>query len=221
MSKELENDTMNVTIEEVEESAALETTTVIGNDLVRLLAKIAARNDVKNQKRRPLYNLLGVFVLAMVVWMFYTYYIAKTQTNRGPLMMLILLAMDVSLFWYVNQPIEQFMEKRMKPFLGQQWHYTVDDEGVGLVLNQQEGRFAWNEIRGWWLEDGYYLMDVSGQAIAIRQDNLTAEEEEQLKSLLYIYLGEALPIESHDYEADHKANKKARKQKLLEKSKRK
>ena len=187
-----ELDRAEVRVEAVEEEQSVVTTTVIDGELVKLLAKIAARNDEKNQKRRPFYNLLGVFVLGMVGWMFYTYFIAKTQTNRGPVMMLILLAMDAVLFWYVNQPIEQFMERRMQPFLGQAWHYTVSEDGIDLLLNEQEGHFDWNELRGWWLEDGYYMMEVSGQAIAFRQANLTAEEEERLRSLLYIYLGDAL-----------------------------
>ena len=193
---ELEKESVEVSVEAVEEQEAIETTTVIDETLVSVLAKNVARNDEESRKRRPLYNLLGVFILGMVGWMFYTYFIARTQTNRGPVLMLILLVMDVFLFWYVNQPIEQFMERRMKPYIGQQWHYTVTEEGVDLLLNGQVGHFDWKEMRGWWLEDGYYLMEVGGQAIAIRQGNLTGEEEERLRSLLYVYLGDALREEA-------------------------
>jgi hypothetical protein len=189
---ELEKESVEVSVEAVEEQEAIETTTVIDETLVSVLAKNVARNDEESRKRRPLYNLLGVFILGMVGWMFYTYFIAKTQTNRGPVLMLILLVMDVFLFWYVNQPIEQFMERCMKPYIGQQWQYTVTEEGVDLLLNGQVGHFDWKEMRGWWLEDGYYLLEVGGQAIAIRQGNLTGEEEERLRSLLYVYLGDAL-----------------------------
>ena len=188
----MSDERVNVSVEAVEETAPVAATTVINPELVALLAKIAARNDEKNQKRRPLYNLLGVFMIGLAGWMFYTYYIAKTQTERGPVLMLLMLVMAGFLFWYVNQPIERFMEQRMKPFLGQEWRYTVSEEGIDLLLNGQEGHFDWAELRGWWLEDGYYMMEVGGQAIAIRQADLTPEEEERLRSLLYIYLGESI-----------------------------
>jgi hypothetical protein len=88
------------------------------------------------------------------------------------------------------------MERRMQPFLGQQWQYTVTENGIDLLLNGQEGHFDWNELRGWWLEDGYFMMEVNGQAIAIRQQDLTEDEEERLRSLLYVYLGEALRVDA-------------------------
>lgn len=188
----MSDERVKVRVEAVEETAPVVATTVINPELVTLLAKIAARNDEKNQKRRPLYNLLGVFMLGLAGWMFYTYYIAKTQTERGPVLMLLMLVMAGFLFWYVNQPIERFMERRMQPFLGQEWRYTVSEEGIDLLLNGQEGHFGWEELRCWWLEDGYYMMEVGGQAIAIRQADLTTEEEERLQSLLYIYLGQAI-----------------------------
>ena len=188
----MENEHMSVSVEAVEETAPVEATTVINAELVKLLAKIAARNDEKSQKRRPLYNLLGVFMIGLALWMGYTYFISKTQTERGPVLMLLMLVMAGFLFWYVNQPIEQFMERRMQPFLGQQWRYTVTETGVDLLLNGQEGHFDWEELRGWWLEDGYFMMEVGGQAIAIRQQDLTQDEEERLRSLLYVYLGAAI-----------------------------
>lgn len=190
----MENESVQVRVEAVEERPSVVTTTVINHELVHLLAKIAARNDEKNQRRKPLYNLFGVFILGVVVWMFVSYFITKTQTSRGPVLMLLLLVMDAFLFWYVNQPIERFMERRMQPFLGQEWRYTVSEEGVSLLLNGQEGTFTWDELSGWWLEDGYYLMEVGGQAIALRQQSLSEEEQERLHSLLYIYLGN--PIRS-------------------------
>lgn len=196
MSNTKENETMSITIEEVEEEAAsVESTTMIDEELVHLLAKIAARNDEKNQKRRPLYNLLGVGILLLAGYFAYTYFITKTNTERGPVMIIMLVIMAGILFWYVNQPLITFMENRMKPFLGQAWKYTVTDEGVELDLNGQKGVFAWEEIRGWWLEDGYYLMEVSGQIIAIQQASLDEDEEAELKSLMYIYLGDALEIQ--------------------------
>jgi hypothetical protein len=188
----MENEHVNVSVEAVEETAPVEATTVINAELVKLLAKIAARNDEKSQKRRPLYNLLGVFMIGMALWMGYTYFISKTQTERGPVLMLLMLVMAGFLFWYVNQPIEEFMERRMQPFLGQQWQYTVTEAGIDLLLNGQEGHFGWEELRGWWLEDGYFVMEVGGQAIAIRQQDLSEDEEERLRSLLYVYLGEAI-----------------------------
>ncbi len=189
---EPEHETAAVQVEAVDEGEAIVTTTVINEALVQLLAKIAARNEQKSQQRRPLYNILGGFILGLVFWMFYTYFISKTQTTRGPVLMLLLLTMDGFLFWYVNQPIERFMERRMAPFLGQAWQYTVTEEGVTLLLNEQEGRFDWEEMSGWWLEDGYYLMEVGGQVIALRQESLTEEEQERLRSLLYIHLGQAV-----------------------------
>jgi hypothetical protein len=188
----MEKEHVNVSVEAVEETAPVEAVTVINAELVKLLAKNAARNDEKNQKRKPLYNLLGVFMIGLAGWMAYTYFITRTQTERGPVLMLLMLVMAGFLFWYVNQPIEEFMERRMQPFLGQQWHYTVTEDGIDLLLNGQEGHFGWEELRGWWLEDGYFLMEVNGQAIAIRQQDLTEEEEERLRSLLYVYLGEAI-----------------------------
>ena len=192
----MSEENVRVSVEAVEETAPVTAVTVINGELVHLLAKIAARNDEKNQKRRPLYNLLGVFMLGLAGWMFYTYFITKTQTERGPVLMLLMLVMAGFLFWYVNQPIERFMERRMQPFLGQQWQYTVTENGIDLLLNGQEGHFDWNELRGWWLEDGYFMMEVNGQAIAIRQQDLTEEEEERLRSLLYVYLGEALRVDA-------------------------
>jgi hypothetical protein len=192
----MEKEHVNVSVEAVEETAPVEAVTVINAELVKLLAKNAARNDEKNQKRKPLYNLLGVFMIGLAGWMAYTYFITRTQTERGPVLMLLMLVMAGFLFWYVNQPIEEFMERRMQPFLGQQWHYTVTEDGIDLLLNGQEGHFGWEELRGWWLEDGYFLMEVNGQAIAIRQQDLTEEEEERLRSLLYVYLGEALRVDA-------------------------
>lgn len=197
MSNIAENETMNITIEEVEEEAAsVESATIIDDELVHLLAKIAARNDVKNQKRRPLNNLLGVGILLLAGYFAYTYFVTKTNTERGPVIIGLLVIMAGILFWYVNQPITTFMEKRMKPYLGQAWKYTVTDSGVELDLNGRKGHFDWEEMRGWWLEDGYYLMEVGGQIIAVKQENLDGDEEAELKSLMYIYLGDALEIQN-------------------------
>lgn len=190
-----ENETLDVTIEAVkDEDEAIETCTVVTPELVTLLAKIAVRTDAKSQKRRPLYNLLGVFIVAAALYFAYTYFITKTNTERGPAIIVIMLIMAGILFWYVNQPLQQFMENRMKPFLGMEWNYRVSDEGVTLTLGGQTSTFQWEEIRGWWLEDGYYMMDVSGQSIALKADSLDEEETERLNSLLYIYLGNETPI---------------------------
>lgn len=189
---EWQSEAVEVRVERAEEDEQpLECVTVIDAPLVALLAKIAARGDEKSGKYRPLYNLLGVFMIGLVLWMGYTYFIAKTQTSRGPVLMVLLLVMALFLFWYVNQPIERFIERRMQPFLGQQWVYTVTEEGVDLLLNGQTGHFDWDELRGWWQEDGYYLMEVSGQVIALPERAFDAQQAERLRSLLYIYLGEA------------------------------
>lgn len=191
-----ENETMNVTIEAVEEeNDSIETCTVVTPELVTLLAKIAVRTDAKSQKRRPLYNLLGVFIVAASLYFAYTYFITKTNTERGPAIIAIMLVMAGILFWYVNQPLQQFMENRMKPFLGMQWYYSVSEEGVSLTLNNQISTFQWEEIRGWWKEDGYYLMDISGQSIALKADSLDEDETERLLSLMYIYLGNEMTVE--------------------------
>lgn len=192
-----EQEALHITIEEIkDEPTVIETTTVVDADLVHVLAKIAARLDSKNQQRRPLYNLLGVGIDVLALYWAYTWFITKTNTERGPAMIILLIIMSGILFWYVNQPLEQFMENRLKPFLGQEWQYAVTDEGVNVTLNGQSSVFEWQEIRGWWVEDGFYLMDVGGQSIALRQDSLEPEEEEALRSLLYIYLGKELPIQT-------------------------
>lgn len=190
-----ENETLNVTVEAIEEEEApLETCTVVTPELVTVLAKVAVRNDAKSQKRRPLYNLLGVFIVAAALYFAYTYFITKTNTERGPSIIGILLVMAGILFWYVNQPLQQFMENRMKPFLGMQWFYQISEEGISLTLNNQTSTFLWDEIRGWWREDGYILMDVSGQSIALEEASFDEEERERLLSLLYIYLGNELVV---------------------------
>ncbi len=191
----MENETLNITIEEVEEeSAVVESTTIVDETLVHLLAKIAVRRDESHQKRRPLYNAMGVGIILLALYFAYTYFITKTNTTRGPAIVAIMIIMGGMLLWYVNQPLLNFMENRMKPFMGQAWHYRVTEDGVGLLFNHQETVFAWSEITGWWLEDGFYMMEVGGQAIAIRQDSLEPEDEEVLKSLLYIYLGNAMEV---------------------------
>jgi hypothetical protein len=193
-----EAETVNVTVEELEDDSPVqvETVTTVDNDLIHLLAKIAARKDEKQQKRRPFYNLLGVLILVIAAYLAYTYFITKTNTTRGPVIILLMVIMAVTLLRYINTPIIQFMEQRMKPFLGQSWHYVASDDGIELTLNGQNATFQWEEIQGWWLEDGYYMMEINGQAIAFKQDNLDDEEEQDLKSLLYIYLGDAMPVNS-------------------------
>lgn len=200
MSNTEQNEAVNITVEEVEEESRLvvETTTVVEDKLVHLLAKIAARQDKKMQKRRPLFNALGVLILLLAAYFAYTYFVTKTNTTRGPVIIALMVIMAITLLKYINTPIVTFMENRMKPFLGQAWHYVVSDEGVQLTLNGREGTFQWEEMRGWWMEDGYYMMEISGQSIAIRQDNLDQDEEEDLKELLYIYLGDALPVETEE-----------------------
>lgn len=186
-----ENETLNVTIEAIEEEEedVLQTCTEVTPELVTLLAKIAVRGDAKNQRRRPMYNLLGVFIVAAALYFAYTYFITKTNTQRGPAIIVMMLVMAGILFWYINQPLQQFMENRMKPFLGMQWFYEISDNGVTLNLNGQSSTFGWEEISGWWQEDGYYVMDVNGQTIALKADSFDEEETERLNSLLYIYLG--------------------------------
>lgn len=192
-----ETESLNVTVEAIEEEDdALETCTVVTPELVTVLAKVAVRKDAKSQKKRPMYNLLGVFIVCAALYFAYTYFITKTNTERGPAIIAIMLVMAGILFWYVNQPLQQFMENRMKPFLGMEWNYRIAEDGISLTLNGQTSTFAWNEISGWWMEDGYYMMDVNGQSIALKADSFDEDETERLTSLLYIYLGNEQTIEA-------------------------
>ncbi|MCD7821404.1 MAG: YcxB family protein [Clostridiales bacterium] len=190
-------DSVNVTIEEVDEEDSrpiVETTTVIDQRLVHVLAKSAARRDQKSEKRRPLYTALAIVILVLAAYLAYTYFITKTNTTRGPVMIAIMVIMAITLLQYLRTPLVDTMEKRMQPYLGQAWHYIVSDDGITLTLNGQEALFKWEEITGWWLEDGCYMMEVAGQAIVFRQDSLDEDEEEDLKELLYVYLGDAMTM---------------------------
>ncbi|MCD7886413.1 MAG: YcxB family protein [Clostridiales bacterium] len=190
-------DSVNVTIEEVDEEESrpiVETTTVIDQRLVHVLAKSAARRDQKSEKRRPLYTALAIVILVLAVYLAYTYFITKTNTTRGPVMIAIMVIMAITLLQYLRTPLVDTMERRMQPYLGQAWHYVVSDDGITLTLNGQEALFKWEEITGWWLEDGCYMMEVAGQAIVFRQDSLDEDEEEDLKELLYVYLGDAMTM---------------------------
>lgn len=194
-----EPDKMEVTVTRVEESEegsaediSVEVSTTVDSALVHLLAKIAARRD-KKTRHRVLYNVVGVAILLLAAWFAYTYFVTKTNTTRGPAIIALMIIMAVTLLRYINTPIITFMERRMQPYLGQVWHYRFSDEGIELTLRERPALFEWSEFSGWWLEDGFYLLEVSGQAVAVRRDRLEPEEDEDLRSLLYIYLGEEQP----------------------------
>ncbi|MCD8354490.1 MAG: YcxB family protein [Clostridiales bacterium] len=208
MSEQEQNETMNVTIEEMDEEESrpiVETTTVIDERLVHVLAKSAVRRDQKSEKRRPIYTGLAIAILVLAAYLAYTYFITKTNTTRGPVMIIIMVIMAITLLRYLRTPLIDTMERRMQPYLGQAWHYVISDDGITLTLNGQEALFKWEEITGWWLEDGCYMMEVAGQAIVFRQDSLDEDEEEDLKELLYVYLGDAMSVENLDESAENPA----------------
>ncbi len=208
MSEQEQNETMNVTIEEVDEEESrpiVETITVIDQRLVHVLAKSAARRDQKSEKRRPIYTGLAIAILVLAAYLAYTYFITKTNTTRGPVMIAIMVIMAITLLRYLRTPLIDTMERRMQPYLGQAWHYVVSDDGITLTLNGQEALFKWEEITGWWLEDGCYMMEVAGQSIVFRQDSLDEDEEDDLKELLYVYLGDAMSVENLDEGAENPA----------------
>lgn len=196
-----EQEVMNVTVEAVddgetdleeeEQAVSVSTTTEINEKLVHLLAVITARRDVKSRKKTRYYYGLVVIMYALAAYWFYTYYILKTGT-RGPIIMLLMLVMASFLLRYLRTPPVTIAESRMRPYLGQKWSYRFDDEGIHNTINGgNEGVFAWSELTCWWEEDGYLLLEVGGQLVAVCMDNLDEEEQEQLRGLCWVYLGDA------------------------------
>lgn len=191
-----ENERMNVTVEAVEENeeekeaVSVDAITVIDQDLIHLLATIAVRRDQKSRKWTPLYYGLVVVMFALAVYWIYTYYVTKTGT-RGPVMIVLMIVMGAVLLRYLRTPPLAAAEARMRSFLGQRWHYRIDDEGIHMVDGDRESGFQWSDITCWWEESGYLLTEIAGQVIAIREDALEPEELEDLKGLCWVYLGEA------------------------------
>lgn len=188
---------MNVTVEAVEEEETeeLEDTgvsavTVIEPQVVDVLANITARRDVKSRKKTPYYYGLVVLMYALAAYWAYTRYVTKTG-SRGIVIIAMMLIMATILLRYLRTPPEMVAKARMQPYLGQHWHYRFDDEGIhNSINNGPEGVFEWDEVTCWWEEEGYLILEVGGQHIAIKLEDLDEDELEELKSLCWVYLGE-------------------------------
>ncbi len=183
-------------LEEDEEKVSLSTVTEINEKLVHLLAAVTARQDIKSRKKARYYYALVVLMYALAVYWFYTYYITETG-SRGPVIILLMVVMASFLLRYLRTPPAVIAESRMRPFLGQKWSYRFDDEGVHNAINGgQEGVFGWGELTCWWEEEGYLLLEVGGQLVAVCMDNLDEEDQEQLRGLCWVYLGDARQVQA-------------------------
>lgn len=193
MSEEIKKQEVNnVTVEAVEEEEAtyISTETFLDEKLIHLLAVISARRDTKSRKWVPLYWVVAVFMLVCAVWWSYAYLILKDKT-RGPVIIALMVIMAVILIRYLRTPPVQVAARRMKAYLGQRWAYGFDDEGIHMENNGQEGCFKWEEVAGWWEEEGYLIFEISRQVLAVKEDTLEPEELEGLKDLCWVYLGDA------------------------------